>query len=33
MEEALRKFRVALQLNFEDQPFPDHIETPNFRAG
>lgn len=28
MEEALGNLREALQLYFEDQPLPDHIETP-----
>ena len=28
VEEALSNLREALELYFEDQPFPDHIETP-----
>jgi predicted RNase H-like HicB family nuclease len=28
MEEALRNLREALVLYFDDQPIPDHIETP-----
>ena len=28
VEEALRNLREALELYFEDQPLPDHIETP-----
>ena len=28
VEEALKNLREALVLYFEDQPFPDHIETP-----
>jgi predicted RNase H-like HicB family nuclease len=28
VEEALKNLREALELYFEDQPFPDHVETP-----
>ena len=28
VEEALKNLGEALDLYFEDQPFPDHIETP-----
>ena len=28
IEEALRNLREALVLYFDDQPIPDHIETP-----
>lgn len=28
VEDALRNLREALELYFEDQPLPDHIETP-----
>lgn len=28
MEKALRNLREALELYFDDQPIPDHIETP-----
>jgi predicted RNase H-like HicB family nuclease len=28
VEDALSNLREALELYFEDQPFPDHIETP-----
>lgn len=28
VEEALSSLREALELYFEDQPFPDHIVTP-----
>ena len=28
VEEALENLREALELYFEDQPLPDHLETP-----
>jgi predicted RNase H-like HicB family nuclease len=28
VEDALRNLREALELYYEDQPLPDHIETP-----
>jgi predicted RNase H-like HicB family nuclease len=28
VEEALKNLREALELYFEDQPLPDHVETP-----
>jgi predicted RNase H-like HicB family nuclease len=28
VEETLKNLREALELYFEDQPLPDHIETP-----
>ena len=28
VEEAVKNLRGALEIYFEDQPFPDHIEAP-----